>query len=134
MDVAENANLSDPHWGIAVSLHCVAVLDILVRGLCTVSKSETRFVARRMSEESYLQRETKILAQGAFMFTSVGRAMRAQGWQVPELAGVMALVLGQAPGLIPDARRGIEMSRPSQPTALVPLASLPPADPAPRLL
>ena len=132
--LAASPELADSHWGIAVSLYSLVVLDMLVRRLCTVSKSEARLAARPMSEETYLQREAKLLAQGALMFTSAGRAMRDQGWQERELVGVIALALGQAPGLIPDTRRGIDMSRQSLPTDLIPLATFSPDDAARVLL
>jgi len=116
-------DLADPHWGIAISLYTLAILTMAARGLCKVSKSEIRFVADRLNEESYLRREAKVLAQGALTFTSVGRAMTEQGWHSDELLGAMALVLGRVSGLIPESKTGIAMSRNSLPTELVPLAT-----------
>jgi tetratricopeptide (TPR) repeat protein len=132
--LAVSPHLADPHWGIAVSLYSLAILDMLVRGLCIVSKSEVRFITRRMNEESYLRRETKILAQGALVFTSAAGAMQEQGWQQPELIAAISVVLAQTPGLIPDARQGINIFRAGLPTELVPLATCSPDRPARVLL
>lgn len=132
--LALSPELADPHWGLATSLYSLAILDMLVRGLCKTSKTNIRLVARRLSAESYLRREIRILAQGALTFQSVAKVMRDDGWQPLELVGAIAIGMGRTPGLIPDARDAMDSSRSSLPTELVPLATFMPDDRARAIL
>ncbi len=125
---------ADGYWGIALSMYNLAVVDMLIRGRCKISKTELRFVKRRMSEHAYLRREVKILVNAALMFASVGRLMREQGWQPSELLGSLAIAVGASPGLIPDARHAMDLSRESAPAELVPVAEFSPDDSSRALL
>lgn len=99
---ALDPNMADPHWGRAVVLYSVAVLDMTARGRAKVEKRTREDMARVMAEQTYRRREALLLAKGYPAFRGVRSAMVEQGWTESEAVGAMLAALAGAPGTPDD--------------------------------